>query len=148
MKRSGVLAAALLTVVVAPVTAEEEAVQTRLSGYQETPLTINTAASGEFTAKIHSDGTAIDYELTYRDLSSPITQSHIHFGRPEISGLVVQGRAEFLSDGPDRRALVERFLTKYHPALEEYWSGRSMPPNRVMFRIVPSKTRAWGAEAT
>jgi len=89
MKRSGVLAAALLTVVVAPVTAEEEAVQTRLSGYQETPLTINTAASGEFTAKIHSDGTAIDYELTYRDLSSPITQSHIHFGRPEISGLVV-----------------------------------------------------------
>ena len=66
----------------------------------------------------------------------------------EISGLVVQGRAEFLSDGPDRRALVERFLTKYHPALEEYWSGRSMPPNRVMFRIVPSKARAWGPAAT
>src|SRR5438270_11621569 len=88
MKRSGVLAAALLTVVVAPVAAEEEAVQTRLSGYQETPLTINTAASGEFTAKIHSDGTAIDYELTYRDLSSPITQSNIHFGRPEISSMV------------------------------------------------------------
>lgn len=89
MKRSGVLAAALLTVVVAPVTAEEEAIQTRLSGYQETPLTINTAASGEFKAKIHAHGTAIDYELTYRDLSSPITQSHIHFGRPAISGMIV-----------------------------------------------------------
>ena len=89
MKRSGVLAAALLTVVVAPVAAEEEAVQTRLTGYQETPLTLNTAASGEFTAKIHADGTAIDYELTYRNLSSPITQSHIHFGRPAISGQII-----------------------------------------------------------
>jgi PPOX class probable F420-dependent enzyme len=62
----------------------------------------------------------------------------------EISGVIVQGRAEFLSDTPDRRALVDRFLKKYDPRLEKLWSGRSMPPNRVMFRIVPSKVRAWG----
>jgi PPOX class probable F420-dependent enzyme len=61
-----------------------------------------------------------------------------------IRGVVVQGHAEFLEDGPARRALVERFLAKYHPQLEEYWSGRTMPPNRVMFRIVPSKVRSWG----
>ena len=61
-----------------------------------------------------------------------------------IRGVVVHGRAEFLEDGPARRVLAERFLAKYHPRLEEYWSGRTMPPNRVMFRIVPSKVRSWG----
>lgn len=61
-----------------------------------------------------------------------------------IRGVAIQGRAEFLDDSPARRALVDRFLTKYHPLLEGYWSGRSMPPDRVMFRIVPSKVRSWG----
>jgi hypothetical protein len=68
---------------------EEQEIKVHLVGYQETPLTINTSASADFTAKIRSDGTAIDYELTYRDLSSPITQSHIHFGRPAITGMIV-----------------------------------------------------------
>ena len=62
----------------------------------------------------------------------------------EISGVIVQGRAEFLEDSPERRALVDRFLAKYHPRLEKLWGGRAMPPNRVMFRIVPSKVRSWG----
>ncbi len=85
----GVLAAALLTMVVAPATADEDTVRTRLSGYNETPVTINSPASGEFTARILDDGTAIEYELTYRDLSSPVTQAHIHFGRPALTGGVV-----------------------------------------------------------
>jgi len=62
----------------------------------------------------------------------------------EISGVLVQGRAEFLNDSQERRALVDRFLKKYDPRLEKLWGGRSMPPNRVMFRIVPSKLRSWG----
>ena len=90
MKRKAALGAAALacgaTVCVA---AAEETVTTRLLGYQETPQTINSAASGEFKATIHDDGTAIDYELTYRALSSSPTQSHIHFGRPGLSGGVV-----------------------------------------------------------
>jgi len=69
--------------------AAEDRVTTRLVGYQETPQTINSAASGEFSASIHEDGTAIDYQLTYRDLSSSPTQSHIHFGRPGLTGGVV-----------------------------------------------------------
>ena len=94
MKRSnrlsGVLAAGFLTIVVAPpVAADEATITTRLVGYQETPLTINSAGSGEFKARNRDDGTAIDYELTYRDLSSPVTQAHIHFGRPATSGGVV-----------------------------------------------------------
>ena len=59
-------------------------------------------------------------------------------------GVSVQGRAEFLPDGAERRALAQRFLTKYHPRLERLWSGRAMPPNRVMLRITPAHVRAWG----
>lgn len=85
-----VLAATLLTMFVAPMAADqEEEIRVHLVGYQETPLTINTAGSADLKAKIRSGGTAIDYELTYRDLSSAVTQSHIHFGRPAISGMIV-----------------------------------------------------------
>ena len=91
MRRNLILASALLTMVVAPVAAnkEEETVKTQLVGYQETPLTINSPGTGEFKAKVRQEGTAIDYELTYRDLSSAVTQSHIHFGRPAITGGIV-----------------------------------------------------------
>ena len=61
-----------------------------------------------------------------------------------IRGVTVQGKAEFLSDTPERRALVDKLMKKYDPRLEKLWNGRVMPPNRVMFRIVPSKVRAWG----
>jgi PPOX class probable F420-dependent enzyme len=61
----------------------------------------------------------------------------------EIRGVIVQGGVEFLSDGPERRALIERFHEKYR-RLEKLWGGKAMPPNRVMFRIVPSRVRSWG----
>jgi PPOX class probable F420-dependent enzyme len=64
-------------------------------------------------------------------------------GSGEIRGVIVQGRIEFLSDGPERRALVDRFHEKYR-RLEKLWSGKAMPPNRVMFMIVPSRVRSWG----
>ena len=61
-----------------------------------------------------------------------------------IRGVTIQGRAEFLTDTSERRALVERLLTKYHPRLEKLWGGRAMPANRVMFKIRPSKVHSWG----
>jgi PPOX class probable F420-dependent enzyme len=63
-----------------------------------------------------------------------------------LSGVAVHGRAEFLSDGPERRALAERFVEKYHPYLERRWGGRAMPADRVMFRIVPARVRSWGLD--
>jgi PPOX class probable F420-dependent enzyme len=57
--------------------------------------------------------------------------------------VIVQGRAEFLSDDPGRRALVERFHEKYR-RLERLWNGKTMPASRVMFRILPSRVRSWG----
>jgi hypothetical protein len=65
-------------------------------------------------------------------------------GGGNIRGVTVLGRAEFLPDGPQRRALADRFLAKYHPRLERLWGGRAMPPDRVMFRVVPARVRAWG----
>jgi len=67
-------------------------------------------------------------------------------GAGDVRGVAIQGRAEFLSDGPERRALAERFLEKYRPYLERRWGGRSMPPDRMMFRIVPSRVRSWGLD--
>jgi hypothetical protein len=96
MKKNLVLAATIFAVIVAPLAAsdkdkdnDDRVVRTHLVGYQETPLTINSPASGEFRATISEDGTAIHYEETWRDLSSGVLQSHIHFGRPAITGGIV-----------------------------------------------------------
>lgn len=94
-KLSGVLAAALATMLVPPAAAAppDNAGQTKLSteltGYQETPSTINSNGTGEFEATIQQNGTQIAYKLTYSGLSSPVTQSHIHFGRPATTGQIV-----------------------------------------------------------
>jgi hypothetical protein len=65
-------------------------------------------------------------------------------GGGDERGVTIHGRAEFLADGPERRALVERFHAKYDPRLARRWGGRAMPADRVMFRIVPSRVRSWG----
>ena len=61
----------------------------------------------------------------------------------DIRGVTVNGRALFLEDGVERRALVEAFHAKY-PRLAGLWGGRVMPANRVMFRIVPERVKSWG----
>jgi PPOX class probable F420-dependent enzyme len=63
-----------------------------------------------------------------------------------VQGVSVHGRAEFLPDGLERRALAERFVDKYAPHLERRWKGRSMPADRAMFRIVPTRVGSWGLE--
>lgn len=64
--------------------------------------------------------------------------------RGDIKGVSVRGRAQFLPDSDERRALATRLLDKYHPHLERLWGGRAMPPNRVMFRVTPEQVHAWG----
>src|SRR6266852_3637659 len=64
----------------------------------------------------------------------------------DIKGVAVRGRAEFLGESPERHALATRLLDKYHPHLENYWNGRAMPTNRVMFSVVPQLVRTWGLD--
>jgi PPOX class probable F420-dependent enzyme len=63
--------------------------------------------------------------------------------RDDVRGVSIRGRAEFLGESPERRALADRWLTKYDPHAERLWKGRTMPPNRVMFRISPEHVHAW-----
>ena len=65
----------------------------------------------------------------------------------EIRNVLVQGRAELVPDGTERRRRAERFLEKYHPHLEALWGGRAMPPDRVMFRIIPHRVSSRGLPA-
>jgi PPOX class probable F420-dependent enzyme len=61
-----------------------------------------------------------------------------------IRGVAIQGRVEFVEDPEQRRPIVARLLQKYDPDLARLWGGRVIPPNRVLFRIVPEKVRSWG----
>ena len=62
----------------------------------------------------------------------------------DIRNVTILGRAVFLEDSPERGELVERFHGKYAPGLERLWRGRAMPPDRVMFRIVPERVHSHG----
>ena len=73
---------------------------TKLSGYHETPLTINSTGSGQFTATLAKDGASIAWTLSYRDLSSDVQQAHIHFGRPAITGQIVLFLCTNLGNAP------------------------------------------------
>ncbi len=98
IRLTAVLAAGLLTVLVAPVSAGDDKVAAKLTGYAETPLSISTTASGEFKATIYVE--SIDYVLTYQDPESTVTQAHIHFGRPAITGGIVLFLCTNLANAP------------------------------------------------
>jgi len=75
--------ATLLTIASA---ASGEVIQARLTGYEETPLTISSPGTGTFTARIDRTGTTIEYTLQYDGLQGKPFMSHIHFGRRHLSG--------------------------------------------------------------
>jgi PPOX class probable F420-dependent enzyme len=62
----------------------------------------------------------------------------------EIRGVSIQGHVEFVEAPEQRRPIVTQLLQKYDPDLARLWGGQAMPPNRVLFRIVPEKVRSWG----
>lgn len=72
----------------------------RLSGYQEDPLTISTTGQGLFRAQIDDKAQEITYRLTYAGLVGTITQAHIHFGGRAQSGGVSAFLCTNLGNGP------------------------------------------------
>ena len=81
-----VVGVAFLTMVVGLVAADKDPIRTKLTGLEETTMTINTPASGEFKATISEDGTSIKMRGDLAGSLSTVTQSHIHFGRPGLAG--------------------------------------------------------------
>lgn len=64
--------------------------------------------------------------------------------REDARAVIIGGRAEFVPESPARQALVRLLLDKYRPNLARRWGGETMPPDRVMFRILPAWVRTYG----
>lgn len=69
-----------------------------LIGYQEVPA-VSTSGGGSFTARLNSDGTAIDWTLSY-GLEGAVQQSHIHFGQRAVNGGITVFLCTNLGNGP------------------------------------------------
>jgi hypothetical protein len=63
---------------------DEGGTRTDLIGFREVPA-ISTEGGGTFSARRVSD-VEFRFRLTYDDLESPITQSHIHVGQRRVNG--------------------------------------------------------------
>ena len=70
-----------------------------LTGYEEVPA-VSTAGNGQFRARISNDGQSIEWQLSYRDLESAITQSHIHFAQTGVNGGISVFLCTNLGNGP------------------------------------------------
>lgn len=62
-----------------------DAVRAKLTGYEEVP-SLSTPARGRFHAVLEDD--QISFTLRFRNLTSPVQQSHIHFGQMGVTGAV------------------------------------------------------------
>jgi hypothetical protein len=71
----------------------------QLVGFNEVP-SVSTVASGEFKARINDNETAIDWELSYKDLQGAVEQAHIHFGQPAVNGGITVFLCTNLGNGP------------------------------------------------
>jgi CHRD domain len=61
----------------------------RLRGLGEAPP-VATQATGSFTATLSSDGSTLNYTVTYKNLNAQVLFSHIHFGfTKEVGGVMV-----------------------------------------------------------
>ena len=57
-----------------------------LTGYEETPAAISTAANGRFEATLTPTADGFAYKLSYAALEGDVTQAHVHFGQRGVSG--------------------------------------------------------------
>lgn len=72
----------------------------RLSGFNEVPLTILSPGSGSIELSIDRAASTISYTLSYADVTTPVTQAHIHFGKKYTAGGVIAFLCSNLSDPP------------------------------------------------
>jgi hypothetical protein len=75
-----------------------------LTGYQETPLTLASPASGELTLTVSEDENSVSFELSYAGFETDVLVAHIHLGAPAITG----GVTVFFCGGGGRPACPSR----------------------------------------
>lgn len=101
-KLSFVVVAVLCVGTLVAVAAEKEKshLRAKLDGIHETnPSTIITNGTGALTAVVNDDST-ITFTLNYKNLSTPVTQAHIHIGATKITGGVAIFFCSNLGNGP------------------------------------------------
>ena len=72
----------------------KELLRAQLVSFNQVPSVLATS-NGTFEAEINDNGT-ISFSLSYANMSSPVTQAHIHFGASRTNG----GIMVFLCGGP------------------------------------------------
>jgi hypothetical protein len=77
----------------------EKGLHARLSGFQEVPA-VSTDASGKFRAKLRTSSQAIEYELSYANLTGAVQQAHIHLGQRAVNGGISVFLCSNLGNGP------------------------------------------------
>jgi len=73
----------------------------RLSGFNEVPLSILSPGSGSLQLNISREPSVINYTLSYADVTTPVTQAHIHFGKKYTAGGVIAFLCSNLSNPPE-----------------------------------------------
>jgi hypothetical protein len=78
-----------------------------LSGFNEAPNTLSTAAHGSFRAVLQKGETEIRYRLDYSGLEGTVTQAHIHLGaHHQAGGISVWLCQTATNPAPGAQALV------------------------------------------
>ena len=89
--RKSVVLTALILVIGAGVTwahGNRRSIREFLTGVNEVPV-VSTTGTGTFRAEISRDEDEIEYTLSFRNLESNVTQSHIHIGPAQNTGNIV-----------------------------------------------------------
>ncbi|HVK95800.1 MAG TPA: CHRD domain-containing protein [Noviherbaspirillum sp.] len=62
---------------------------TQLSGFNEVPAAILSPGTGVLHLNLDAQAGTLSYTLSYSDLTTPVTQAHIHFGKEHVAGGVM-----------------------------------------------------------
>jgi CHRD domain len=102
MKSRAALILSVLAMAAVPVASAQNfnRLGANLTGFEETPLTLSTPGNGRFDALISGDETQIEWQLSYADTESPVTQAHIHLGQRAITGGITVFFCTNLGNGP------------------------------------------------
>lgn len=93
------VAAALAVAGTAAIAGGGKQLKGALDGYEEVPA-VSTAAGGTFRATIAPSADGLSYRLEYAGLEGDVTQSHIHFGQPDVNGGISVFLCSNLGNGP------------------------------------------------
>jgi CHRD domain len=101
MKLKTTLALSIVSLAAAqPALADDgHGLKAHLVGFKEVP-SVSTGASAEFKALVNDNETAIDWELSYKDLQGAVQQAHIHFAQRGVNGGITVFLCTNLGNGP------------------------------------------------